>query len=103
MKLTDFTDFSLRVLIYLNRSKKLVTLNELSEELSVSRNHLMKITNKLINNDYIHAVRGRNGGLYISEEAGSSRVGDIVMIVEDGFGLVVSVLSTPSEQAVHFS
>lgn len=88
MRLTDFTDYSLRVMVFLNRKDELVTLNELSQQLAISRNHLMKIVNKLLKYEYINAVRGRNGGLYLNEKTGSARVGDIVRNMEESFGLV---------------
>lgn len=42
MRLTDHTDYSLRILIYLNQCKRLVTLNELSLKLGISKNNLIK-------------------------------------------------------------
>lgn len=87
MRLTDFTDYSLRSLIYLNRVDRLVTLNELSDAINVSRNHLIKVVNKLSKEGYVETVRGRLGGLRINPDTATVGVGDIVKATEDNLGL----------------
>ena len=88
MRLTDFSDYSLRTLIYLNRSGELATLNELSEALNVSRNHLIKVVNKLVKLGYLQAVRGRFGGLKIEPQTGALPVGEILKNTEENLRLV---------------
>lgn len=83
MHLTDFTDYSLRVLIYLNKTKKLATLNELSRRLAISRNNLIKVSSKLEKLGYITTVRGRSGGLQISPETPQVSLGTIVRKTEE--------------------
>ena len=68
MRLTSHTDYSLRVLMYLNQQKRLVTLNELSEKLDISKNNLIKVSNQLAKLNFIETTRGRVGGLTIKEE-----------------------------------
>jgi Rrf2 family nitric oxide-sensitive transcriptional repressor len=87
MRLTDFSDYSLRTLIYLNRKKRLVTLNELAEQLHVSRNHLIKVVVRLVKEGYVDSVRGRAGGFLINAQAGSRRLGDIVLSTEESFDM----------------
>lgn len=87
MRLTDHTDYSLRVLMYLNQEKRLVTLNELSEKLAVSKNNLIKVSNQLAKLNYIETIRGRTGGLLIRKETGGKTIKDIVMETEEGFHL----------------
>jgi len=87
MRVTNFSDYSLRTLIYLNRAKRLVTLNELAEKLHVSRNHLIKVVIRLTREGYIESVRGRNGGLAIASNAGILKLGDILLSTEEGFDL----------------
>ncbi len=87
MRLTDFSDYSLRTLIYLNREQRLVTMNELAEKLHVSRNHLIKVVVRLTRAGYVESVRGRSGGLEISPRAGSLKLGDILLTTEEGFDL----------------
>lgn len=61
MRLTDHTDYSLRVLMYLNQKKELVTLNELAEALQISRNNLIKVSNRLAKQGFIDTSRGPGG------------------------------------------
>jgi Rrf2 family nitric oxide-sensitive transcriptional repressor len=88
MRLTDFSDYSLRTLIYLNRKDQLATLNELSESLDVPRNHLIKVVNNLVKLGYLQAVRGRFGGLRIQAHTGAIGVGDILKNTEENLRLV---------------
>lgn len=85
MRLTDHTDYSLRVLMYLNKQKKIVTLDELAEKVGVSRNNLIKVSNQLAKLDFIETTRGRNGGLLIKKETGFKNLKEIVMSTEPTF------------------
>lgn len=87
MRLTDHTDYSLRVLMYLNQKKELVTLNELSDTLRVSRNNLIKVSNQLSRLGFIETIRGRTGGLLIREETGNCTLRDIVLQTEETFNI----------------
>jgi Rrf2 family nitric oxide-sensitive transcriptional repressor len=88
MRLTDFSDFSLRTLILLNQKQELLTLNELAESLNISRNHLIKVVNKLVKLGYLHAVRGRSGGVQIEPNTGSVKVGEILRNTEENLNIV---------------
>jgi Rrf2 family nitric oxide-sensitive transcriptional repressor len=85
MHLTDHTDYSLRVLMYLNEEKRLVTLNELAEKVGVSKNNLIKVSNQLAKLNFIETSRGRSGGLTIREETGSRSLKEIIMKTEPSF------------------
>jgi Rrf2 family nitric oxide-sensitive transcriptional repressor len=85
MRLTDHTDYSLRVLMYLNQKKKLVTLNELSEKLAVSKNNLIKVSNQLAKLGLIETTKGRAGGLTLSKEAGQTSLKEIICRTEETF------------------
>lgn len=87
MRLTDHTDYSLRVLMYLNQNKKLATLTELAEVLSVPRNSLIKVSNQLAKLGYIETSRGRSGGLKIKERTGELSLKKIILQTEETFNL----------------
>lgn len=87
MRLTDHTDYTLRVLMYLNRRKVQVTLNELAEELRISRNNLIKVSNQLAKLGYIETTRGRTGGLMITPEAGKASLKEIIKNVEENLAI----------------
>lgn len=87
MHLTDYTDYSLQVLIYLNKYKNQTTLTELSSALRIPRNHLIKISNELVRLGYLESVRGRSGGVSIKESTGKLSIKEIVQHTENNFHL----------------
>lgn len=99
MRLTDYTDYSLRVMLYLAvRSEGLSTIQEISDAYGVSKNHLMKVVQRLGELGWVETVRGRNGGLRLFEHSGSVTVGEIVRKTESDFALVGCF---PDERGAH--
>ena len=89
MRLTSFTDFALRLLMYAAAHEdRLVTIEEASEVYNISRAHLMKITNTLTRAGFLKAVRGRSGGLMLAKPPRKIRLGDVVRATEPDFALV---------------
>lgn len=89
MRLSEYTDYSLRVLMYCAAHPgRLVTIGELAEHHQVSKNHLMKVVNDLSRQGVIETTRGRGGGLRLLQSAEQIRVGDIVRVSETDFRLV---------------
>ncbi len=85
MRLTDHTDYSLRVLMFLNQRKDLVTLNELSEKLKISKNNLIKVSTQLSKIGFIDTTRGKSGGLLIRENTGKRTLKEIISRTEQTF------------------
>ncbi|SAL67395.1 BadM/Rrf2 family transcriptional regulator [Caballeronia peredens] len=89
MRLTDYTDYSLRILLYLSvRPSGLSTIQEISDAYGISKNHLMKIVQQLGELGWVETVRGRNGGLRVAERSRSLTIGDIVRKTENDFAIV---------------
>src|SRR5215471_13236521 len=89
MRLTNFTDFALRLLMYAAAHEdRLITIEEASEVYDISRAHLMKITNALTRAGYLKAVRGRSGGLTLAKPPRKIRLGDVIRATEPDFALV---------------
>jgi Rrf2 family nitric oxide-sensitive transcriptional repressor len=89
MKLTLFTDYSMRVLLYLAvRSERLCSIAEVAGAYHISQNHLMKVVNELARSGYIESVRGRFGGIQLGKAPGEINVGELIRHTEDGFDLV---------------
>jgi len=89
MRLSDYTDYTLRVLMYCaSHPERLVTIAEIAERHQVSKNHLMKIVNSLARQGVLDTTRGRGGGLRLLKPAGAIRIGDVVRESETDFRLV---------------
>lgn len=89
MRLTNFSDYALRVLMYAAAAgDRLVTIDETSRYYGISRAHLMKVVNTLTRAGYLRAVRGRAGGLTLGRTAGEIGVGDVIRLTEPDFALV---------------
>lgn len=89
MRLTDYTDYSLRVLLYLAvRGAGLSTIQDISHAYGISKNHLMKVVQQLGERGWVETVRGRNGGLRIAEQTRLLTVGQIVRATESDFAVV---------------
>ena len=89
MQLTKFTDYALRVLLYLGQHKdKRVTIDDLSRHYHISRNHLMKIVHTLSMAGFIHSTRGRSGGLVLGAPPSTITIADVVRETEKNMALV---------------
>lgn len=89
MRLTQYTDYSLRVLIYLGlRPERRCTIREISEAYDISRNHLMKVVQQLAAEGYVESTRGVGGGLMLAHPPDHLGVGDVVRAMEPDLGLV---------------
>ena len=89
MRLTDFSDYSLRVLLYAAaRDGQLITIEETSKVYGISRTHLMKVANELTRAGFLRAVRGRSGGLTLAKTPAQIRLGDVLRTTEPDFALV---------------
>lgn len=89
MRLSEYTDYSLRVLMHCARhADRLVTITELTQAHGLSRNHVMKIVSDLARAGLLATTRGRGGGLRLGRPADQIRVGDVVRESETDFRLV---------------
>lgn len=89
MRLAEYTDYTLRVLMYCaSNPDRLVTIAEIAEAHGVSKNHLMKIVNDLGRQGVLETLRGRGGGLRLVKKPSEIRVGDVVRASETDFRLV---------------
>ncbi|WP_077618015.1 RrF2 family transcriptional regulator [Bacillus sinesaloumensis] len=90
MKLTNYTDYALRVLMYLALKKEdeLTTIQEIADAYHISKNHLMKIIHHLGKLEYIKTIRGRNGGFKLAKQPKDINIGEVVSNTEDDFNIV---------------
>jgi len=89
MKLTDYTDYSLRVLIYVAvHPDEPVTIQQISDAFGIPKNHLVKIVQNLGQKGYLLTMRGRSGGIRLGRPATDINLKDVVCATEPDFGMV---------------
>jgi Rrf2 family transcriptional regulator, nitric oxide-sensitive transcriptional repressor len=89
MKLTQYSDLGLRLLMYLaHRYGESVTIQEVSERFAVSKNHMVKISHQLTNAGLIESTRGRNGGVHLAHSPDSISIEQVLRATEENFDLV---------------
>lgn len=89
MRLAEYTDYTLRVLMYCAANRdRLVTIAEIADSHGISKNHLMKIVNDLARQGVLATTRGRGGGLRLVKAPGEIRIGEVVRSAETDFRLV---------------
>ena len=89
MHITLYTDYSLRVLIYLGLKRgEQVTIREIADAYDISRNHLMKVVQDLNIKGYLSATRGKSGGISLGRQPESINVGTLVRDMEQDLDLV---------------
>lgn len=86
MRLTAYTDYTLRVLMYLGLNRdRLVTIQDIADLHGISKNHLMKVVHQLGLSGMVETVRGRNGGLKLNKEPADINIGEVVRSTETDF------------------
>ncbi|MDX9740061.1 MAG: Rrf2 family transcriptional regulator [Gammaproteobacteria bacterium] len=89
MQLTLYTDYSLRVLLYLGvHPDELVTIGEIADAYRISRNHLVKVVHHLASMGFVHTTRGKGGGVRLMRPPEEIRLGEVIRSTEGGFDLV---------------
>ena len=89
MRLTVYTDYALRLLMYLAvKDDGLATIAEVAGSYGISKNHLMKVAHQLGMAGYVDTVRGRGGGLRLAKPVAAINLGDVVRHTEPDMALV---------------
>jgi Rrf2 family nitric oxide-sensitive transcriptional repressor len=89
MRLTRYTDYSLRVLIYLGlQPDRLSSIHEIADAYDISESHLMKVVQALGHLGYVTTFRGRGGGIELAKPPEQKRIGEVVRCTEDDLALV---------------
>jgi Rrf2 family transcriptional regulator, nitric oxide-sensitive transcriptional repressor len=83
MRLSVQTDFALRTLMFLAVKEGHHSIADISNGYGISKNHLMKVAQRLVAEGFVTSVRGRGGGLMLAKPAGSINVGAVVRSIED--------------------
>jgi Rrf2 family transcriptional regulator, nitric oxide-sensitive transcriptional repressor len=84
MQLTRFTDYGLRIMLFLSHvpEEQKIALSVLSEQLNMNHNHVNKVSQRLAALGWINSTRGKNGGISLAPEARLLHIGKIVLALE---------------------
>ncbi|MGD0501123.1 MAG: Rrf2 family transcriptional regulator [Steroidobacteraceae bacterium] len=89
MQLTQFTDYSLRTLVFLGAHPgRLCTIAQISVAYGISINHVMKVVNRLASCGYVETIRGKGGGLRLARAPRLINLGEVVRDMEERFDIV---------------
>ncbi|MDI1311115.1 Rrf2 family transcriptional regulator [Prosthecobacter sp.] len=83
MRLSLFTDYSLRVLMFAALKAEMFSLSEVAAAYDISRHHLVKVVNYLAKLGYLETRRGRGGGIVLGMKPEDIRIGMVVRRTED--------------------
>jgi len=80
MQLSRFTDYALRVLIFVGRQDgRVCTMGEIAVYYRISQEHLRKVTHRLAKLGYLDSRRGRGGGIVLGDDPARMRIGDVIL------------------------
>lgn len=83
MRLTKYTDYGIRVLVYLGtRDGELASIKEVARSFDISQDHLKKVVQDLAGAGFVHAVRGRNGGIRLARQPSDINLGSVLRHTE---------------------
>lgn len=89
MRLTTFSDYTFRVLIYMGlHPDELITVAELAKRYEISRNHLTKVIHYLGQSGYIETLRGKGGGIRLAVKPSEINLGKLARDTEKNSVLV---------------
>jgi Rrf2 family transcriptional regulator, nitric oxide-sensitive transcriptional repressor len=95
MRLTLWTDYALRTLIYVGaKGGRLSTIAEIAERFDISKTHLMKVVNRLGQQGYIDTIRGKGGGMRLARLPVEIRVGAVVRETEEDLAVMGCLAET---------
>jgi Rrf2 family nitric oxide-sensitive transcriptional repressor len=93
MRLTTYTDFALRTLMYLATTGERATADQVAQLYGISTNHLAKVMNQLARLGYIRSIRGIGGGIELAKAPEEIRIGEVVEAFEGNMHLLECVAS----------
>lgn len=90
MRLTKFSDYSLRVLMYLAiiPENELATIPEIAAKYNISENHIRVAVHQLGKLGYLNCTRGKGGGISLALNPIDISIGEVIRETESDFQLV---------------
>lgn len=103
MRLTQYSDYALRALMYLAvtpQPQELVNIQDIADSYNISKNHLTKIIHQLSKLGVIDSVRGKNGGIRLAKNPVDINIGAIIRQTEVDFAIVDCFISYPPSSSI---
>lgn len=91
MRLTNYSDYALRTLMYLAvmpEDADLATIQDIADGYQISKSHLTKIIHQLAQLGYIESIRGKNGGIRLARRPEQINLGEVLRYTEPDFATV---------------
>ena len=89
MQLTRFTDYALRVLLFVGKQDgRLCTMGEIAAFYRISLEHLRKVVHRMAKLGYLSSARGRGGGLTLGRDPARIRIGELVLELEKDMSII---------------
>jgi Rrf2 family transcriptional regulator, nitric oxide-sensitive transcriptional repressor len=89
VQLTRFTDYALRVLLFVGRQNgRVCTMGEMATFYRISVEHLRKVVHRMAKLGYLSSTRGRGGGLTLGREPARIRIGELVLELEKDMSII---------------
>lgn len=82
MRITQFSDYSMRVLIYTGLKNDLSTISEITKAFGSSRNHLVKVVHRLSQLGYLKSFQGKSGGIRLAVDPNKIKIGNLIKQLE---------------------
>jgi Rrf2 family transcriptional regulator, nitric oxide-sensitive transcriptional repressor len=96
MRLSQASDFALRILMATGQSNEPQTVDKLTTQLGLAKSHVMKIVAHLARGGYLETTRGRGGGIRLAQSPDKIRLGDVVRLIEPDLGVVACLKPQPT-------
>ncbi|WP_420412013.1 RrF2 family transcriptional regulator [Roseibium sp.] len=96
MRLSQASDFALRILMAICQSDAPQTVDKLTLQLGLAKSHVMKIVAQLAKAGYLETTRGRGGGIRIAKSPEEIRIGEVVRLIEPDLGVVACLKDEPT-------
>ena len=96
MRLSQASDFALRILMATGQSDAPQTVDKLSRQLGLAKSHVMKIVAHLAKGGYLETTRGRGGGIRLAKTPDTIRLGEVVRLIEPDLGVVACLKPEPT-------
>lgn len=103
MRLTNYSDYALRTLMYLGvmpDSAELATIQDIADSYQISKSHLTKIIHQLAQLGYIESIRGKHGGIRLAMCPEQINLGEVLRHTEPDFAIVPCFVRTQQSRDV---